>query len=113
MPGKTALAITLVRTMFPFLLLLALSAQAQGIHNATHSFFVPAVSSALFNIASVTAGLILGYWIGPHIGLSPIHGMAFGIVFGGAAQLGMQLPGVLARRVPMAAAVESAAEPAQ
>jgi putative peptidoglycan lipid II flippase len=93
-PGKTELAITLVRTMFPFLLLLALSAQAQGIHNATHSFFVPAVSSGIFNIASVATGLVLGYWIGPHIGLSPIRGMAFGIVAGGAAQLGFQLPGV-------------------
>ncbi|HYA18192.1 MAG TPA: murein biosynthesis integral membrane protein MurJ [Bryobacteraceae bacterium] len=93
-PGKTELSISLVRTMFPFLLLLALSAQAQGIHNATHSFGIPAVSPALFNIASVIAGLILGYWIGPHIGLSPIRGMAFGIVFGGAAQLVVQLPGV-------------------
>jgi putative peptidoglycan lipid II flippase len=93
-PGKSELAITLVRTMFPFLLLLALSAQAQGILNATHSFGIPAVSPALFNIASVISGLVLGYWIGPHIGLSPIRAMAFGIVIGGAAQLTFQLPAV-------------------
>jgi putative peptidoglycan lipid II flippase len=93
-PGKSELAVSLVRTMFPFLLLLALSAQAQGILNATHSFGVPAVSPALFNVAAIASGLILGYWIGPHIGLAPIRGMAFGIVFGGAAQLGFQLPAV-------------------
>ncbi len=93
-PGKSDLAITLVRTMFPFLLLLALSAQAQGILNATHSFGIPAVSPALFNIASVISGLVLGYWLGPHLGISPIRGMAFGIVIGGAAQLGFQLPAV-------------------
>lgn len=93
-PGKFELAVSLVRTMFPFLLLLALSAQAQGILNATHSFGVPAVSPALFNLAAVASGLTLGYVVGPHIGLAPIRGMAFGIVIGGAAQLAFQLPGV-------------------
>ena len=93
-PGKFELAVSLVRTMFPFLLLLALSAQAQGILNATHSFGVPAVSPALFNIATVVSGLLLGYVVGPHVGLEPVRGMAFGIVIGGAAQLGFQLPGV-------------------
>ena len=77
-PGKFELAVSLVRTMFPFLLLLALSAQAQGIFYAYHSFGVPAVSPALFNIATVSSGLVLGYVIGPHIGLAPIRGMAFG-----------------------------------
>ena len=93
-PGKAELTVTLLRTMFPFLVLLALSAQAQGILYATHSFGVPAVSPALFNIASVASGLALGYWLGPHIGLAPVRGMAFGMVIGGAAQLGFQLPGV-------------------
>ena len=80
--------------MFPFLLLLALAAQAQGILNASHRFGVPAVSSAIFNLGSIFFGLTLGYWFGPQLGISVIEGMAIGVVFGGIAQLLFQLPSV-------------------
>ena len=63
-PGKSELAASLVRTMFPLLLLLALSAQAQGVLYANHNFAIPAVSPAAFNICSVLAGLALGYLAG-------------------------------------------------
>jgi len=89
-PGKWELAVSLVRTMFPFLLLVALAAQAQGILNATHQFGVPAMSSSLFNIASVVAGLALGRWLS----VSAVRGMAIGVVIGGVVQLGFQLPSV-------------------
>jgi putative peptidoglycan lipid II flippase len=89
-PGKSELAASLVRTMFPFLLLLALASQAQGILYATHSFAVPAVSPAVCNIVSVTAGLALAFWFG----ISPVRGMAIGVVLGGAAQLAFVLPGM-------------------
>lgn len=91
-PGKWELAVSLVRIMFPFLLLLALASQAQGLLYATHQFAVPAVSPALFNAGSVLGGLTLGYWLGPVLGISPVRGMAFGVVIGGAAQLVFQLP---------------------
>jgi putative peptidoglycan lipid II flippase len=39
-------------------------------------------------------GLALGYWLGPRLGISPVQGMAYGILFGGAAQLAFQLPSV-------------------
>lgn len=92
--GKSELAASLVRTMFPFLLLLALASQAQGILYTTHSFAVPAVSPAVCNIVSVFSGLALGYWLGPRIGISPVRGMAYGVVLGGATQLAFVLPGV-------------------
>lgn len=91
-PGKFELAVEMTRIMFPFLLLVALAAQAMGILNACDRFAVPALSSTFFNIGSVVFGLALGFWAGPHIGLSPIHGMAFGIVLGGALQLFFQWP---------------------
>ena len=91
-PGKWELAVSLVRTMFPFLLLLALAAQAQGILYALHRFGISAVSSGVFNLASVAAGLLLGYGLGPRLGITPVHGMALGVVIGGAAQLAFQLP---------------------
>jgi putative peptidoglycan lipid II flippase len=91
-PGKWETAVSLTRTMFPFLLLVALAAQAQGILNACHRFGIPAVSSTLFNLGSVFFGLTTGYWLGPRLGISAVQGMAMGVVFGGAAQLAFQLP---------------------
>jgi putative peptidoglycan lipid II flippase len=91
-PGKFELAVSLTRIMFPFLLLVALAAQAMGILNATNRFGVPALSSTFFNIGSVIFGLLLGYVLGPWTGLDPIHGMAFGVVLGGALQLLSQVP---------------------
>jgi putative peptidoglycan lipid II flippase len=93
-PGKSELAASLVRTMFPFLIVLALASQAQGILYATHSFAAPAVSPAVCNIVSVAAGLALGYWLGPRLGIAPVRGMAYGVVLGGAAQLAFLLPAV-------------------
>jgi putative peptidoglycan lipid II flippase len=91
-PGKFELAVKLTRIMFGFLLLVALAAQAMGVLNACHRFAVPALASTFFNIGSVALGLILGYALGPHLGLEPITGMAIGVVLGGALQLLWQLP---------------------
>src|SRR6185437_7848317 len=84
----------LVRTMFPFLLLVAMAAQAQGVLFACGEYGVPSFSTTFFNIGSVIFGLALGYWLGPRLGITPVQGMAYGILFGGAAQLAFQLPSV-------------------
>jgi putative peptidoglycan lipid II flippase len=91
-PGKFELAVKLTRIMFAFLLLVALAAQAMGVLNACNRFAVPALASTFFNLGSVAFGLILGYVVGPHLGMQPITGMAMGVVFGGALQLAWQLP---------------------
>ena len=91
-PAKFALAIDLTRTMFPFLLLVALAAQAMGVLNACNQFGVPAMSSTFFNLGSVAFGLVLGFLLGPHFGLAPIVGMAYGVVLGGLLQLLWQVP---------------------
>jgi len=91
-PGKFELAVRMTRIMFPFLLLVALAAQAMGILNACNQFAVPALASTFFNVGSIAAGLALGFWAGPWIGLAPIEGMAFGVVIGGALQLFWQVP---------------------
>lgn len=91
-PQKYLQAVALTQVMLPFLLLVALAAQVMGMLNALDQFAVPAFSSTLFNIGSVVAGLLLGFWLGPRIGLSPINGMAIGVVIGGALQLLGQMP---------------------
>lgn len=91
-PGKYELAVMLTRIMFPFLLLVALAAQAMGILNACNQFAIPALSSTFFNLGSVAIGLTLGILAGPSIGISRIEGMAWGVLCGGALQLSVQLP---------------------
>jgi len=95
-PGKFELAVKLTRLMFAFLLLVALAAQAMGVLNACNRFAVPALASTFFNIGSVGFGLILGYLLGPRLGIEPITGMALGVMFGGALQLAWQLPALRA-----------------
>src|SRR5438105_12714916 len=81
-PGKFELAVKLTRIMFPFLLLVALAAQAMGVLNANNRFGIPALASSFFNIGSLAFGLAAGFWVGPHLGIHPIQGMAYGVVFG-------------------------------
>jgi len=91
-PGKFELAVELTRIMFPFLLLVALAAQAMGMLNACGQFGVPAMSSTFFNIGSITFGLTIGFLLGPRLGFDPIIGMGIGVVLGGALQLLWQVP---------------------
>lgn len=91
-PGKFELAVELTRIMFPFLLLVSLAAQAMGVLNACNQFAVPALASSFFNVGSLIIGLALGYWLGGYLGISPIVGMAYGVVCGGALQLFWQMP---------------------
>ncbi len=91
-PGKLELAVQMTRIMFPFLLLVALAAQAMGVLNACDVFGVPALASTFFNVGAVVFGLALGFYIGPYIGITAIEGMAYGVVLGGALQLVWQIP---------------------
>ena len=91
-PGKYELAVTLTRIMFPFLLLVALAAQAMGVLNARNRFAIPALASSFFNVGSLGIGLSLGHFLGPTFGFGLIEGMAIGVVCGGALQLLCQMP---------------------
>ena len=90
--GKAELTISMTRIMIPFLLLIALAAQAMGMLNAFNIYGVPALASAFFNIGSIVGGLFLGFLMGPSLGLSRIAGMAYGTLVGGFLQLAVQWP---------------------
>ena len=79
-PGKFELAVLLTRIMFPFLLLVALAAQAMGVLNACDQFGVPALASTFFNLGSVACGLALGYTVGRRSGTwaDRLHGLRRG-----------------------------------
>jgi putative peptidoglycan lipid II flippase len=93
-PGKFALAVRLTRLMFPFLLCMALAAQAMGILNSYGQFGIPAIASVFFNAGSIVFGLLIGFWVGPSLGISAVEGMAYGVVIGGFLQLVWHLPSV-------------------
>jgi putative peptidoglycan lipid II flippase len=93
-PGKFALTVLLSRIMLPFLLLLALAAQAMGALNARGRFGVPALASSLFNIGSVACGLALGYTVGRGTARGLIVSMAWGVLAGGVLQWLWQVPGM-------------------
>jgi putative peptidoglycan lipid II flippase len=93
-PGKYEMTVQMTRIMFPFFPLVALAAAFMGVLNACGVFFMPALSSALFNVASVIVGVLFVKWALPWTGgqVAPIHGMAIGVLVGGAVQAFCQLP---------------------
>jgi putative peptidoglycan lipid II flippase len=91
-PGKAALTVTLTRVMYPFILLVSLAALVMGMLNARSVFGIPAMASSFFNLGSIVAGVLLGYWLDPHFGPRAILGLALGTLIGGSLQLLVQLP---------------------
>ncbi len=89
---KLALATTLTRVMFPYLLFISLAALAMGILNSLRAFAAPAFSPLFLNVFIIGCALILS-----PIMSEPIVGVAIGVVAGGAAQFAMQLPGLTRR----------------
>ena len=94
---KALLTITLTRVMYPFILLVSLAALVMGMLNARSVFGVPAMASSFFNMGSIAAGWLLGYYLDPHFGQKALLGFAIGTLIGGGLQLSVQLPAL--RRV--------------
>lgn len=92
---KRDLTIFLTRVMFPFVPLVGLAAVSMGVLNSRNRFAIPALSSAFFNVGSITVG-VAGYFFGPRIGLHPVVGMAAGVIVGGLLQWLVQVPAMRA-----------------
>ncbi len=90
-PGKLELTTQLTRIMLPFLTLVALAAAVMGMLNSLQQFFVPALSPAMFNVATIICAIALVPLM-PAIGLQPIVAIAIGTIVGGVAQVAMQWP---------------------
>ncbi|OGD22852.1 MAG: murein biosynthesis integral membrane protein MurJ [Candidatus Aminicenantes bacterium RBG_16_63_16] len=86
-PGKAGLTALMARIMFPFLLIVSLTAVAMGMLNSLHHFGVPAFAPVLFNLGMIAAGFVVCPLFDP-----PIIGMAIGVILGGLGQWAFQLP---------------------
>ncbi|MGD7652363.1 MAG: murein biosynthesis integral membrane protein MurJ [Verrucomicrobiales bacterium] len=91
-PAEIDLTVLMVRVMYPFILLVSLSALVMGMLNAKNVFGIPALSSCFFNLGSMIGGAGIGYWMDPEWGPRSLVGFAIGVVIGGLAQLTCQFP---------------------
>jgi putative peptidoglycan lipid II flippase len=104
-PAKFGLTVRLTRIMMPFILLVALAAQAMGVLNSRDRFAMPALSSTFFNLGSIVAGVLFAVFLVDPTFSDPfrsvvdhptegIIGMAWGVVIGGLLQFVVQVPGL-------------------
>jgi putative peptidoglycan lipid II flippase len=82
-PEKLETTIRLTRIIFPYILLIALTAYAMGILNTLKHFTIPAFAPCLLNISIIVFALIFG---------EGITGLALGVLVGGVLQLAIQVP---------------------
>ncbi len=90
-PGKFELTVFLTRLMLPFLTFVAVAAAFMGMLNSLHRFFIPALSPAMFNVATIICALTLVPLM-PALSLPAITAIAIGTLVGGVAQLSLQWP---------------------
>jgi len=84
-PDKFNLTVTLNRVIFPYLILIGLTAYSMGVLNAMKHFAGPAFGPALLNIALIGSAV----WFCPRIG---VMGLVIGVLIGGVFQLGLNIP---------------------
>lgn len=86
------LATRLCRIMWPFILLASISALCMGSLNVFGFFGLPNLASAGFNLTLLGLGIPLAWWIDPSFGPDALYGFAIAVLFGGLAQILIQLP---------------------
>jgi putative peptidoglycan lipid II flippase len=94
-PGKLELTVDLTRVMLPFLTTVAVATVAMGMLNSLHHYFVPALSPAMFNVATITCAILL-VPVMPSFGLPRIMAIAIAVVLGGIGQVLVQWPALRA-----------------
>lgn len=94
-PGKFALAVSLSRITFPYLVLICLAALVSGVLNGLEKFTAASASYVLFNIVSIACMI----WMTPYVPTVG-HALSWGVTISGVAQLGLLMMAV--RRSGMA-----------
>lgn len=90
-PGKIELTTQLTRLTLPFLTTVAVAVAMMGMLNALHRFFIPSVSPAMFNVATIFSVIAL-VPVTRYFGLPPIAAVAIGTLIGGVGQVAVQWP---------------------
>lgn len=86
-PTRYELAKAMLRITFPYLFFISLTSYVSGILNTYGKFGIPSFTPNILNFALIIAAI----WVAPHFH-QPVIALAWGVFFGGAAQLLFQLP---------------------
>lgn len=86
-PAKFALFVEMLRIVFPYLLLISMTALCSAILNSYGRFAVPAITPALLNVSLIGCSFLLA----PYMRV-PELALAWGVLIAGVAQLFFQLP---------------------
>src|SRR5216117_2923940 len=89
--ANTHLMLLLLRVMFPYMLVICLTAILMGMLNARGHFFIPAAGAVVLNLVMIASVLFLAPRMGPNLS-QKIFGLAIGVLIAGAAQAAFQLP---------------------
>jgi len=85
------LMLRLLRWMFPYMLLVCVTAVFMGMLNARGHFFIPSLCAAMLNVVMIASVL----WLAPRFGAelhNQIYALAIGVLVAGLAQAAFQLP---------------------
>ncbi len=82
-PGKSELGSELLRIMFPYLMLISLTAMVAGVLNSHGRFAIPALTPVMLNLCMIGAALLYS---------ESVRGLAWAVLLAGFVQLGFQLP---------------------
>ncbi|HOD11942.1 MAG TPA: murein biosynthesis integral membrane protein MurJ [Candidatus Omnitrophota bacterium] len=93
-PEKLQLTIRLTRIMFPYLILIGLTAYGMGVLFVFRSFMIPAFSPCLLNVSIITSALIA-----VKLPVDQVFCLAGGVLFGGVLQLGAHIVPILRQGV--------------
>jgi putative peptidoglycan lipid II flippase len=88
-PGKFALAVSLSRITFPYLVLICLAALVSGVLNGLEKFTAASASYVLFNIVSIACMI----WMTPYVPTVG-HALSWGVTISGIMQLGLLMMAV-------------------
>jgi putative peptidoglycan lipid II flippase len=96
-PPKIVLMLQLLRVMFPYMILVCLTAVMMGMLNARGHFFIPAMGATMLNVVMIASV----YWLAPKFGMGlpkgqrlpvQIFALTYGVLAAGVAQAAFQLP---------------------
>jgi putative peptidoglycan lipid II flippase len=89
----------LTRIMFPYILLIGIAVLFMGILNSVGHFTAPAAAPIFMNLFMI--GVPLLCYVAFPVFSSPADALSWGVITGGIAQILIQIPPLLKRRIPL------------